>query len=76
LFVGEVSLVLIFGVDYRFVEASYIGRACVSAGSPAAPDAVPCVFSLIMVGLLQLYLTRSFMARAILAVSQDGWRCS
>ncbi|MGH7092197.1 MAG: hypothetical protein ACREFB_01515, partial [Stellaceae bacterium] len=23
LFVGEVSLVLIFGVDYRFVEASY-----------------------------------------------------
>src|SRR5580658_7070681 len=25
LFVGEVSLVLIFGVDYRFVEARYIG---------------------------------------------------
>src|ERR1700688_4390516 len=25
LFVGEVSLVLVFGVDYRFVDAAYIG---------------------------------------------------
>ena len=25
LFVGEVSLILVFGVDYRFVEAPYIG---------------------------------------------------
>ena len=73
LFVGEVSLVLIFGVDYRFVEASYIGPS-IHIGFVELPlrMLLPCVFSLVMVGLLQLYLTRSFIGRAILAVSQDG----
>src|SRR5260370_39159421 len=33
---------------------------------------IPCVVSLVMIGALQLYLTRSFIGRAILAVSQDG----
>jgi branched-chain amino acid transport system permease protein len=73
LFVGEVSLVLIFGVDYRFVAASYIGPS-LRMGIVELPlrMLLPCVFSLIMVGLLQLYLSRSFIGRAILAVSQDG----
>jgi branched-chain amino acid transport system permease protein len=73
LFVGEVSLVLIFGVDYRFVEARYIGPA-LHFGIIDLPlrMLLPFVFSLVMVGLLQLYLTRSFIGRAILAVSQDG----
>ena len=73
LFVGEVSLVLIFGVDYRFVEASYIGPS-IHIGVVELPlrMLIPCIFSLLMVGLLQLYLTRSFIGRAILAVSQDG----
>jgi branched-chain amino acid transport system permease protein len=73
LFVGEVSLVLVFGVDYRFVEASYIGPS-LHIGWVDLPlrMLLPCVFSLIMVGLLQLYLSRSFTGRAILAVSQDG----
>jgi branched-chain amino acid transport system permease protein len=73
LFVGEVSLVLIFGVDYRFVAASYIGPS-IHMGIAELPlrMLLPCVFSLIMVGLLQLYLSRSFIGRAILAVSQDG----
>ena len=72
LFVGEVSLVLIFGVDYRFVEARYIGPS-LHLGFVDLPlrMLVPCVFSLIMVAVLQLYLTRSFIGRAILAVSQD-----
>src|SRR5579863_4227314 len=72
LFVGEVSLVLIFGVDYRFVEASYIGPS-LHFGIIDLPlrMLIPCVFSLIMVGLVQLYLSRSFIGRAILAVSQD-----
>ena len=72
LFVGEVSLVLIFGVDYRFVQASYIGPS-LHIGFVELPFRMllPFVFSLIMVGLLQLYLTRSFIGRAILAVSQD-----
>ena len=73
LFVGEVSLVLIFGVDYRFVAANYIGPS-IHLGIVELPlrMLLPCVFSLIMVGLLQLYLSRSFIGRAILAVSQDG----
>jgi branched-chain amino acid transport system permease protein len=72
LFVGEVSLVLIFGVDYRFVEASYIGPS-IHIGWLDLPlrMLLPCIFSLIMVGITQLYLTRSFIGRAILAVSQD-----
>ena len=32
---------------------------------------IPCVMSLLMVGLLQLYLSRTFTGRAIMAVSQD-----
>jgi branched-chain amino acid transport system permease protein len=72
LFVGEVSLVLIFGVDYRFVQASYIGPS-LHIGWVDLPlrMLLPCIFSLIMVGITQLYLTRSFIGRAILAVSQD-----
>ena len=73
LFVGEVSLVLVFGVDYRFVAASYIGPS-IHLGIVELPlrMVLPCAFSLIMVALLQLYLSRSFIGRAILAVSQDG----
>ncbi|HEU0215897.1 MAG TPA: branched-chain amino acid ABC transporter permease [Stellaceae bacterium] len=72
LFVGEVSLVLIFGVDYRLVPASYIGPS-LDLGIVKLPlrMLVPFVFSLIMVGAVQLYLSRSFIGRAILAVSQD-----
>jgi branched-chain amino acid transport system permease protein len=73
LFVAEVSLVLIFGVDYRFVEAPYIGPS-LHLGIIDLPlrMLIPCVVSLIMIALLQLYLSRSFIGRAILAVSQDG----
>jgi len=73
LFVAEVSLVLVFGVDYRFVEAPYIGPS-LHFGILDLPlrYLVPFTVSLIMVGLLQLYLTRTFIGRAILAVSQDG----
>jgi branched-chain amino acid transport system permease protein len=72
LFVGEVSLVLIFGVDYRLVPASYIGPS-LDLGIVKLPlrMLVPFVFSLIMVGIVQLYLSHSFIGRAILAVSQD-----
>jgi branched-chain amino acid transport system permease protein len=73
LFVAEVSLVLIFGVDYQFVEAPYIGPT-LHVGSVGLPlrYLVPFVISLVMIGVLQLYLSRSFIGRAILAVSQDG----
>jgi len=73
LFVAEVSLVLVFGVDYRFVEAPYIGPS-LHLGLIDLPlrMLVPFAVSLAMIGVLQLYLTRSFIGRAILAVSQDS----
>src|SRR3954467_9919253 len=73
LFVAEVSLILVFGVDYRFVEAPYIGPS-LRFGIFALPlrMLIPFVVSLVMVALLQLYLTHSFIGRAILAVSQDS----
>jgi branched-chain amino acid transport system permease protein len=72
LFVAEVSLVLVFGVDYRFVEAPYIGPS-LRFGIFDLPlrMLIPFAVSLVMVALLQLYLTHSFIGRAILAVSQD-----
>jgi branched-chain amino acid transport system permease protein len=73
LFVAEVSLILVFGVDYRFVEAPYIGPT-LHFGIFDLPlrMLIPCVVSLAMIAVLQLYLTRSFVGRAILAVSQDA----
>jgi branched-chain amino acid transport system permease protein len=72
LFIIEVSLVLIFGVDYRFVEAPYIGPT-LRYGAFDLPMrmVVPFAVSIVLVGLLQLFLSRSFIGRAIMAVSQD-----
>jgi branched-chain amino acid transport system permease protein len=72
LFVGEVALILIFGVDYRFVEAPYIGPS-LHLGFVDLPlrMLVPCLVSLVMLAVVQLFLGRTFIGRAILAVSQD-----
>jgi branched-chain amino acid transport system permease protein len=72
LFITEVSLVLYFGVDYRYVEAPYIGPTW-HLGMIDVPlrILVPCVVSLLLIASLQLMLTRSFIGRAIMAVSQD-----
>ena len=72
LFVTEVMLILTFGVDYRYVQASYIDTTW-KLGFVDLPlrMLVPCVISLLMIGVLQLYLSRTFTGRAIMAVSQD-----
>jgi branched-chain amino acid transport system permease protein len=72
LFVTEVGLILVFGVDYRYVEAAYIGPS-VHLGLIELPlrMLVPCVVALAMFGALQLFVTRTFLGRAIMAVSQD-----
>ncbi|HJU14876.1 MAG TPA: branched-chain amino acid ABC transporter permease [Stellaceae bacterium] len=72
LFVAEVGLILAFGVDYRFVQAPYIGPS-LHLGTFELPlrMLVPFLCSLAMVALLQLYLSRSFIGRAIMAVAQD-----
>ena len=72
LFVTEVSLILVFGVDYRYVEASYIGPS-LHFGFIDVPlrMLVPCVIALALFGALELFVSRSFLGRAIMAVSQD-----
>jgi branched-chain amino acid transport system permease protein len=72
LFVTEVFLVLAFGVDYRSVDASYIG-ASLRFGIIELPYRllVPAVVSVAMFAGLQLFLGRTFIGRAVMAVSQD-----
>ena len=72
LFITEVGLILVFGVDYRYVEAAYIGPTW-RIGFVDFPlrMLVPCVVSLLLVVGLQLFLTRTFIGRAIMAVAQD-----
>ncbi len=72
LFITEVSLVLYFGVDYRYVEAPYIGPTW-HFGFVDLPlrILVPCLVSLLLIGALQLTLKRTYIGRAIMAVAQD-----
>jgi branched-chain amino acid transport system permease protein len=72
LFVTEVVLIIVFGVDYRYVEASYIGPT-LRFGFVDLPlrMLVPCLAALVLFGALQLFLTRTFTGRAIMAVAQD-----
>ncbi len=72
LFITEVSLVLIFGVDYRLVEARYIGPS-LHLGLFDVPLRllVPFLVAAGMVVGLQIFLARSFVGRAIQAVAQD-----
>src|ERR1039458_7125296 len=66
LFVTEVSLILVFGVDYRYVEAAYIGPS-IHIGLIELPLRMLVPWF----GALELFVTRTFIGRAIKAVSQD-----
>ena len=72
LFITEVTLVLVFGVDYRLVDAPYIGVS-LHLGAVDLPLRllVPCLVALVLIGGLQIFMVRTFIGRAILAVSQD-----
>ena len=72
MFVTEVMLVLVFGVDYRYVEAWYIGPS-LRLGVMDFPlrMLVPCLAALALFAGLQLFLSRTFIGRAISAVAQD-----
>lgn len=72
LFITEVGLVLTFGVDYRTVQASYIGST-LDLGLFTLPLRllVPFLVSMAMVVVLQIFLSRTFVGRAIQAVAQD-----
>src|SRR5215510_356501 len=72
LFITEVALILVFGVDYRTVSGVYTDTIW-RLGMIDFPLrlVVPFVVSLVMVIGLQLFLTRTFFGRAVLAVAQD-----
>jgi branched-chain amino acid transport system permease protein len=72
LFITEVVLILVFGVDYRTVKTAYadiIWRLGV-LDFPLRL-VVPFVVSVGMVVGIQLFLTHTFFGRAVLAVAQD-----
>jgi branched-chain amino acid transport system permease protein len=72
LFITEVVLIIVFGVDYRYVNASYVDTTY-NIGLAQLPMrmVVPCVVSLLMLAGLQLFVGRTFLGRAIMAVAQD-----
>jgi branched-chain amino acid transport system permease protein len=72
LFITEVALVLTFGVDYRTVQANYIGPS-ISLGLFDLPLRllVPFLVAMAMVMAFQLFLSRTFIGRAVQAVAQD-----
>jgi branched-chain amino acid transport system permease protein len=72
LFITEVVLLLVFGVDYRLIETAY-SSTTLRLGVVDFPLrlVVPFVVSMAMVVGLQLFLGRTFFGRAVLAVAQD-----
>jgi branched-chain amino acid transport system permease protein len=74
LFIVEVSLLLAFGVDYRLVEAPYIGESLrVGPVGIAFRLLVPCLVGVAQTVALYLFLSRTFYGRAIQAVAQDAF---
>jgi len=73
LFITEVALILIFGVDYRTVQTAYADVEPWKLGVVDFPLrlVVPFLVSMAMVIGIQLFLTHTFFGRAVLAVAQD-----
>jgi len=72
MFIIEISLIMVYGVDYRLVAAPYIGVTW-RLGAVDLPLRmfVPFVTALIMTLAIHLFLARTFAGRAVLAVAQD-----
>jgi branched-chain amino acid transport system permease protein len=72
LFITEVALVLIFGVDYRMVQTAY-SETTWRLGPVDFPMrlVVPFLVSVTMVVGVQLFLKHTFFGRAVMAVAQD-----
>jgi branched-chain amino acid transport system permease protein len=68
----EVGLILAFGVDQRMVEAYYIGRSA-ELGEMRIPlrTLVTSGVAIALTLLLTLFMSKTFLGRAIKAVAQD-----
>jgi branched-chain amino acid transport system permease protein len=72
LFITEVALVLVFGVDYRMASTAYSDTTWRLAQVDFPMRlVVPFIVSVAMVLAVQAFLTRTFFGRAVLAVAQD-----
>jgi branched-chain amino acid transport system permease protein len=71
-FIIEIGLILAFGVDQRTVQAAYIGSSW-AIGEYRIPYRMLVAFgvALVLTFALTLYLSRTFIVRAIKAVAQD-----
>jgi branched-chain amino acid transport system permease protein len=71
-FIIEIGLILGFGVDQRSVQADYIGTS-LELGDYRIPYRMLVAFGVAMVLTfsLSIYLSRTFIGRAIKAVAQD-----
>ncbi len=73
LFIIEVALMLTFGVDYRLIEAPYVGESIhIGPVGIAYRLLVPCVLGLAMTLGLYLFLGKTFFGRAMMGVAQDS----
>ncbi|MBL0899764.1 MAG: branched-chain amino acid ABC transporter permease [Reyranella sp.] len=71
-FIIEVAIIMLFGVDQRTVQAFYIGKS-VEVLDVRIPMRMIAAFAVAIVlsAALALYLSRTFLGRAIRAVAQD-----
>ena len=72
MFIIEVGLIIVYGVDFRSVQAPYIGQN-LEIGKIGIPTRmfVPFCVSMVMFTAVYLYMSRTFNGRAIMAVAQD-----
>ncbi len=73
MFILEVALVMLYGADQQWVSPAYAAVTW-RVGPIDVPlrMAVPGLLSLAAIGLLALFLRRTFIGRAIAAVAQDA----
>ena len=73
MFIVEVSLLLVYGVDYRMIETPYIGRSVLIGPLGISLRLfVPCVVGVVLTLVVYLFLAKTFYGRAIMGVSQDS----
>ena len=72
MFIIEVVLILIYGVDYRLVQADYIGQSW-RIGFVDFPFRmlVPFAVATALTAVIYTFMSHTFMGRAIQAVAQD-----
>jgi branched-chain amino acid transport system permease protein len=73
MFIVEVSLLLVYGVDYRMIETPYIGRSVLIGPLGISLRLfVPCVVGVVLTLVVYLFLAKTFYGKAIMGVSQDS----